>query len=254
MPASSRSNCRSHRRRINGETDNESDYHAGVHDDNGGGVSAVAGPGVGEALPPRPSIGTSWLGSAHQRRATRQRIRAAPAVHHGAERLLRDHRGEQGWRRWSHSHLRADRGQPPARPEHVPPVRVWRRHHRKPHQGRDVHLHYQGDRRGPKNLTLAYQITVTVQGPPNQLVCDPADNGGLPDQPGLRAARRRRRPALSRAPAHQPQGRRHAQRGLRFPAPGLALPATFTAPATSSAELPPTRVSNPVAVSPCKHR
>jgi large repetitive protein len=27
--------------------------------------------------------------------------------------------------------------------------------------------------------TLAYQITVTVQGPPDQLVCDPADNGGF---------------------------------------------------------------------------
>jgi large repetitive protein len=27
--------------------------------------------------------------------------------------------------------------------------------------------------------TMAYQVTVTVQGPPDQLVCDPADNGGF---------------------------------------------------------------------------
>ena len=26
---------------------------------------------------------------------------------------------------------------------------------------------------------LAYQITITVQGPPDQLVCDPAVNGGF---------------------------------------------------------------------------
>jgi hypothetical protein len=32
---------------------------------------------------------------------------------------------------------------------------------------------------GGLTATLAYQITVTVQGPPDQLVCDPADNGGF---------------------------------------------------------------------------
>ena len=32
---------------------------------------------------------------------------------------------------------------------------------------------------GGLTSTLAYQITVTVQGPPDQLLCDPADNGGF---------------------------------------------------------------------------
>ena len=32
---------------------------------------------------------------------------------------------------------------------------------------------------GNLTSTLAYQITVTVQGPPDQLLCDPADNGGF---------------------------------------------------------------------------
>jgi len=32
---------------------------------------------------------------------------------------------------------------------------------------------------GSLTSTLAYQITVTVQGPPDQLLCDPADNGGF---------------------------------------------------------------------------
>jgi hypothetical protein len=32
---------------------------------------------------------------------------------------------------------------------------------------------------GNLTSTLAYEITVTVQGPPDQLLCDPADNGGF---------------------------------------------------------------------------
>ena len=32
---------------------------------------------------------------------------------------------------------------------------------------------------GGKTSTLAYEITITVQGAPDQLVCDPADNGGF---------------------------------------------------------------------------
>src|SRR6516165_6876428 len=32
---------------------------------------------------------------------------------------------------------------------------------------------------GNLTSTLAYQITITVQGPPDQLLCDPADNGGF---------------------------------------------------------------------------
>jgi len=32
---------------------------------------------------------------------------------------------------------------------------------------------------GSLAATLVYQITITVQGPPDQLVCDPADNGGF---------------------------------------------------------------------------
>jgi hypothetical protein len=32
---------------------------------------------------------------------------------------------------------------------------------------------------GGLTATLAYEITITVQGPPDQLLCDPADNGGF---------------------------------------------------------------------------
>jgi large repetitive protein len=81
---------------------------------------------------------------------------------------------------------------------------------------------------GGLTSTLAYQITITVQGPPDQLACDPADNGGflisgacvLPD-------------AVTGLPyqghlltSHQAGGTLTVVSGS-LP-PGLTLPATFT--------------------------
>jgi hypothetical protein len=83
---------------------------------------------------------------------------------------------------------------------------------------------------GGLTSTLAYQITVTVQGPPDQLVCSPAVNGGflesgvcvLPD-------------AVAGLPyqghlvtSHQAGGSLSVVSGS-LPA-GLSLPATFTGP------------------------
>jgi large repetitive protein len=81
---------------------------------------------------------------------------------------------------------------------------------------------------GGLTATLAYQITITVQGPPDQLVCSPAANGGflesgvclLPD-------------AVSGQPytghlltSHQAGGSVSVVSGA-LP-PGLSLPGTFT--------------------------
>jgi hypothetical protein len=83
---------------------------------------------------------------------------------------------------------------------------------------------------GSLTSTLVYQITITVQGPPDQLVCDPADNGGflesgvcvLPD-------------AVIGLPyqgqlltSHQAGGTLSVVAGT-LP-PGLSLPATFSGP------------------------
>jgi hypothetical protein len=81
---------------------------------------------------------------------------------------------------------------------------------------------------GGLTATLAYEITITVQGPPDQLLCDPADNGGflisgscvLPD-------------AVMGLPyqghlltSHKAGGALSVVSGS-LP-PGLSLPATFT--------------------------
>jgi hypothetical protein len=81
---------------------------------------------------------------------------------------------------------------------------------------------------GSLTSTLAYQITVTVQGPPDQLVCDPAGNGGflesgvcvLPDAITGQAY------AGHLLTSHQAGGTLSVVSGS-LP-PGLALPATFT--------------------------
>ena len=81
---------------------------------------------------------------------------------------------------------------------------------------------------GGLTSTLAYEITVTVQGPPDQLLCDPADNGGflvsgvceLPDSviglpyQGHLVTSHKAGGALSVVSGSLP--------------PGLSLPATFT--------------------------
>jgi hypothetical protein len=105
---------------------------------------------------------------------------------------------------------------------------------------------------GNLTSTLAYQITVTVQGPPDQLLCDPADNGGflisgvcvLPDavvgQPyqGHLVTSHKAGGALSVVVGSLP--------------PGLSLSATFGRRARSSAVLPASRASKAVQASPCK--
>src|ERR1700733_4729289 len=82
---------------------------------------------------------------------------------------------------------------------------------------------------GGLTATLAYQITVTVQGPPDQLLCTPSANGGflvngiceLPDAvTGLRYQGH----LLT---SHQAGGTLSVVSGS-LP-PGLSLPATFTA-------------------------
>ena len=81
---------------------------------------------------------------------------------------------------------------------------------------------------GGLTSTLAYEITITVQGPPDQLLCDPADNGGflisgvceLPDAviglpyQGHLVTSHKAGGALSVVSGSLP--------------PGLSLPATFT--------------------------
>jgi len=82
---------------------------------------------------------------------------------------------------------------------------------------------------GNLTATLAYQITITAQGPPDQLLCDPADNGGfaesgtciLPDATlGLRYAGHL-------VTSHRAGGALSVIAGA-LP-PGLSLPAAFGA-------------------------
>ena len=75
---------------------------------------------------------------------------------------------------------------------------------------------------------LAYQITITVQGPPDKLVCSPAVNGGFPEN-GVCVLP----DAVSGQPyaghlltSHQAGGSLSVVSGV-LP-PGLSLPATFT--------------------------
>jgi hypothetical protein len=80
---------------------------------------------------------------------------------------------------------------------------------------------------GSLTSTLAYQVTVIVQGPPDQLVCDPAVNGGFLESgtcvlPNAVADL----PHLGHVPtSHQAGGTLSIVSGA-LP-PGLALPATF---------------------------
>ena len=92
-----------------------------------------------------------------------------------------------------------------------------------PTQGRDVQLHHQGDRRGP-DLHAGLPDHRHRAGAAGPAGVRPRGQRRLPGKRGLRAARRRRRPALPGAPGHQPPGRRLAQRGLRFAA-GRPVPA-----------------------------
>jgi hypothetical protein len=87
---------------------------------------------------------------------------------------------------------------------------------------------------GGLTSTLAYEITITVAGPPDQLLCDPADNGGflisgvceLPDSvTGL--------PYQGHlVTSHQAGGTLSVVSGS-LP-PGLSLPTTFTVQGTGS--------------------
>jgi large repetitive protein len=105
---------------------------------------------------------------------------------------------------------------------------------------------------GGKTSTLAYEITITVQGAPDQLLCDPADNGGflisgscvLPDAviglpyQGHLLTSHKAGGALSVVSGSLP--------------PGLSCRLPSLAPATPSAAPPPTQASNPAATSPCR--
>jgi large repetitive protein len=98
---------------------------------------------------------------------------------------------------------------------------------------------------GGLTSTLAYRITVTVQGAPDQLLCDPADNGGflisgacvLPD-------------AVTGLPyqghlvtSHKAGGTLSVASGS--PPPGLSLPATFTGAADTIGGTPASAGTEP---------
>ena len=217
-------------------------------------VSTVGGDGgggrrprVGEALP-AAEHSPAVLGSGQRRHAGGRRLRAALRADHRAEQLLRDHRGEQGWRRWPHSHLRADRGQPAARPDHARPVRVWHRHHRKPDPDRNLQLHRQGDRREP-DLHAGLPDHHHRAGPAGPAAVQ--FRRGLPGERSLRAARRHHRAALRRAAGHQPQRRRDAQHRSPGPCPrACPCPPPSPDPARRSAVRQPHRASSPHPASP----
>ena len=97
-----------HRKGEHREPDNESGTHADAHHDNGGGVSGSGrGHGVGSDVP-AAEHSPGVLGG-QRRNVRRHGVRAALRHDHRAERLLHDHPGKQGWRRWPYHHLRADR-------------------------------------------------------------------------------------------------------------------------------------------------
>ena len=129
------------------------------------------GPGVGEALP-AAEHSPAVHGTAHQRRAARQRMRAALRADHRAEQLLRDHRGEQGGAANFPVTFALTAGS-------LPPGLTM-----STQSGTSAVITGNPTRAGTFNFTikaaaggltstLTYQITVTVQGPPDQLVCTP---------------------------------------------------------------------------------
>ena len=231
------------------ETDNEGGAHARDHGEYGGDVGGGGRqPGISEDLP-AAEHSPAVYGSGQRRHAGRQHVRAAPRSHHRAQQLLRDYRGEQGRRRGRHRHLRADRGQPPARPDHARPVvRVRRRHHREPHQGRNVQLHRQGDRRGPDRHDGLPDHRHRAR--PARPVALQRRQRQLPDQRGLRAAGCRLRPSPTKGtcpPATTPAARSASSLA---PCPrGYPCPPPSGPPATSSAAPPPPLAPT---TSPCK--
>ena len=176
-------------------------------------------------------------------------MRAAARSHHGAEQLLRDHRGEQGWRRGRHRHLRADRGQPPARPDHARPA-----------SGSGTVITGNPTKAGTFNFTvkatdggltatMAYQITVTVQGPPDQLLCNAANGSFLISGVCVLPDAVVGQPYQGHLPTSHNAGGTLSIVAGALP-PGLALPATF---GTSGDVVggTPTTAPAPTA-SPCK--
>ena len=118
------------------------------------------------------------LGSGQQRHARGLGLRAAVRRYHRAECLLRDHRGEQGGRRRPHRHIRADRGELPpglSLPAQSTSGAVITGN---PTQTGTFNFTIKATD-GSRTSTLAYQITVTTQGPPDQLRCDAANGSFL---------------------------------------------------------------------------
>jgi len=105
---------------------------------------------------------------------------------------------------------------------------------------------------GGLTATLAYQITITMHGPPDQLVCNPAVNGGflengvcvLPD--AILG-----QPYTGHLPtSHQAGGTLSVVSGNLEP--GLSLPASFTGSGDAVSGTPTARrASQPVTASPC---
>ena len=83
-------------------------------------AGVAASPALAKPYPP-PSIHLVCGAAANGGTLHGSAMRAAPRRHHRTEQLLRGHHGDQGGRprrRRTHRHLRADRWQPPARPDH----------------------------------------------------------------------------------------------------------------------------------------
>lgn len=114
---------------------------------------------------------------------------AAVRSRHGAERLLRDRRGEQSWagRPTVTFALTAGSLSMSASSGSAAVITA------NPSQSGTFTFTVKATD-GNLTSTPAYQLTVTVQGPPDQLVCDPAVNGGFLENgvcvlPGRRATR-----------------------------------------------------------------
>ena len=171
--------------------------------------------------------------------------------HDRAEQLHRDGRGQQGGRRRPHRHFRGDRGQPAARPEPGASSGSGTAITGNPTQAGTFNFTIKATD-GGLTSTLAYEITITVQGAPDQLLCDPADNGGflvsgvceLPDAViGLAYQGHL-------VTSHKAGGALSVVSGS-LPA-GLSLPATFTGSGDTVSGTPGTRASSPAPPSPCK--
>ena len=178
-------------------------------------------------------------------------MRAAVRSHNRAEQLHRDHRGEQGGAAGPTVAFAVTAGSLPPGLSLSPSSGSGAAITGNPTKAGTFSFTIKATD-GGLTSTLAYEITITVQGPPDQLLCDPADNGGflisgvcvLPD-------------AVIGLPyqghlvtSHKAGGTLSVVSGS-LP-PGLSLPATFTGSGDTIGGTPATPGVEPDTPSPCK--